>query len=189
MWGLDLQISAVTVFLTIAAVGFLFAVVSLLFGEVFEHADFAHDFDHDGGPSLLSPRVISVFMTAFGGFGAIATFLGFGVFTSSFFGFIGGVVLASIVYAFARFLYSQQASSTINIAELVGRTAHVTVGIPTNGYGQVRCLVGESVVEKIARSRNGGEIPNNAVVRIEEVVGESVIVSPATSPQAASNAP
>jgi hypothetical protein len=55
----------------------------------------------------------------------------------------------------------------------------VTVGIPLHGAGQVRCLVGESIVDKIARSRTGNEIPNNAIVRIEEIVGESVIVSPA----------
>jgi hypothetical protein len=176
------NLSALTVFLGIAAIGFLFLLVSFVFGEIFEHFDFAHDLDHDGGPGILSPRVISIFMTAFGGFGAIGIYLGYGVFPSSFFGVTGGLVLGGLVYAFARFLFSQQSSSAVSVADLVGRTAQVTVGIPADGSGQVRCLVGETLVEKIARSRSGHPIPNNALVRIDEIVGESVVVSPANEP-------
>jgi hypothetical protein len=172
--------SALTIFLGIAALGFLFLLTSFVFGEVFEHFDLGHDVDHDGGPGILSPRVVSVFMTAFGGFGAIGIYLGYGTLTSSFFGLGGGGVLGGLVYAFARFLYGQQSSSAISIADLVGRTAQVTVGIPADGSGQVRCLVGETLVEKIARSRNGRPIANNALVRIDEIVGESVVVSPAS---------
>src|SRR4029450_9281488 len=53
-----------SVFLGIAAVGFLFLMVSLFFGEIFEHFDtaFDHDLDH-GGPGFFSPRVMSVFVT------------------------------------------------------------------------------------------------------------------------------
>jgi membrane protein implicated in regulation of membrane protease activity len=178
MGELTSHISALSVFLGIAALGFLFLLVSLVFGEIFDHVDFAHDFDH-GGPGVLSPRIVSVFMTAFGGFGAIGMYMDYGVFPSSFLGLGGGVSLAAVIYAFARFLYSQQASSTVTTSDLVGRTAQVTVGIPSDGSGQVRCLVGESMVDKIARSRTGGEIPHNAIVRIDEIVGEFVIVSPA----------
>jgi membrane protein implicated in regulation of membrane protease activity len=178
MGDLASHISALSVFLGIAALGFLFLLVSLVFGEIFDHVDFAHDFDH-GGPGVLSPRVVSVFMTAFGGFGAIGTYLGYGVFPSSFFGLAGGVALATVIYLFARFLYSQQASSMVTTSDLVGCTAQVTVGIPMDGSGRVRCLIGESIVDKTARSKTGREIPNNAIVRIDEIVGESVIVSPA----------
>ena len=68
-------LNAFTVFLAIAVVGFLFLMVSLFFGEIFEHFDTSldHDLDH-GGPSFFSPRVMSVFVTTFGGAGAIATF-------------------------------------------------------------------------------------------------------------------
>ena len=185
MWDLASQISPVSVFLGIASLGFLFLLVSLVFGELLDHADLGHDLGHGmEGPAFLSPRVIAVFVTAFGGFGAIATYLGFGVFPSSFFGFVGGLAFGGIVYMFARFLYSQQASSTTTTSELVGRTAEVTVGIPAAGSGQVRCLVGESLVEKIARSRDGGAIPHHSLVRIDEIVGEFAVVSPATEPQA-----
>ena len=178
------NISALSIFLGITAIGFLFLLVSLVFGEIFEHFDFAGDVDHDighGGPGFFSARGIAVFITAFGGFGAIGVYRGFGVFASSFFGFAGGMVMAGLVYTFARFLYGQQASSSITSSELVGRSAQVSVSIPANGIGQVRCLVGESIVDKIARSRDGTAIPLNSLVKIEEIVGESVVVSPASS--------
>lgn len=186
------HISALGVFLAIASLGFLFLVISLVFGEIFEHFEFAHDLGHDlghGGPGFFSVRGIAVFITAFGGVGAIGTYLGYGVFPSSGFGFISGIVLATLVYFFARFLYGQQASSTTTSAELVGRRAQVSVGIPENGVGQVRCLVGETMVDKIARSRNGNAIAHNSVVKIEEIVGESVIVSAATNPPPADKTP
>jgi membrane protein implicated in regulation of membrane protease activity len=187
MWESLSHISALGVFLAIASVGFVFLVISLVFGEVFEHFDFAHDLGHDlghGGPGFFSVQGIAVFITAFGAVGAIGTYLGYGVFPSSGFGFVSGIVLATLVYFFASFLYGQQASSTTTSAELVGRTAQVSVGIPDNGVGQVRCLVGETMVDKIARSRSGNAIAHNSLVKIEDIVGESVIVSPMTNSQA-----
>jgi hypothetical protein len=124
-----------------------------------------------------------VFITAFGGFGAIGIYRGYGVFPSSMFGFAGGLVLATLVFFFARFLYGQQASSAIVSTDLIGRTAQVSVAIPENGVGQVRCLIGESMVDKIAQSRDGHAIAFNSVVKIDELVGESVIVSLARSPE------
>lgn len=181
MWESLSQISALGVFLAIASVGFVFLVISLVFGGVFEHFEIAHDMlgdlDH-GGPGFFSVQGIAVFITTFGAVGAIGTYLGYGVLPSSGFGFVSGLFLAALVYFFASFLYGQQASSTTTTAELVGRTAQVSVAIPENGVGQVRCLVGETMVDKIARSRNGAAIALNSSVKVEEIVGESVIVSP-----------
>jgi hypothetical protein len=186
MWESLSQISALGVFLAIASVGFVFLVISLVFGGIFEHFEFAHDVGADlghGGPGFFSVQGIAVFITTFGAVGAIGTYLGYGVLSSSGFGFVSGIVLSALVYFFASFLYGQQASSTTTAAELVGRTAQVSVGIPENGMGQVRCLVGETMVDKIARSRNGSAIALNSVVKIEEIVGESVIVSPIADSQ------
>ena len=181
MWESLSHISALGVFLAVASLGFLFLIVSLVFGEIFEHFEFSEGVESDlgdDGPGFFSVRSLAVFVTAFGGVGAIGTYLGYGVFASSGFGLISGVLLGTLVYIFARFLYGQQASSMTTSAELVGRTAEVSVGIPENGVGQVRCLIGETMVDKIARSSDGSAIAHKSVVRIEEVVGESVIVSP-----------
>jgi membrane protein implicated in regulation of membrane protease activity len=174
--------SAFAIFLGIAAIGFLYLVVSFLFGELFGHLDFSgHDADfhgdfHGGGVSFFSGRVLSVFITAFGGFGAIGTHLGYSMGVSTGMGLTGGVVFGGIIYLFASFLYSQQSSSEVRMQDLVGKTAQVSVSIPQDGLGQVRCTLGDSVVDKIARSQDGAPIPANALVKIEALVGETCLV-------------
>lgn len=169
--------SAFVTFLAIAVFGFVFLVASSVFGDLFEHGDISHDVDgHGGGASILSSRVLSVFVTAFGGFGAIGTHLGYGVGVSSAMGFGGGLVFGGVIYLFASFLYGQQASSHVRQDDLMGATAQVTVAIPKGGLGQVRFTVGGNAIEKIARSKDGEEIPANTLVKIEQVVGETVLV-------------
>jgi membrane protein implicated in regulation of membrane protease activity len=174
-------VSQFTVFLAIAAVGFTVLLVSLVFGELFDHIGFDHDVDHDlghGGPGFFSARVMSVFITTFGGAGAVATYYGLAPLPASGIGFGTGFVFAWIIFAFARFLYSQQVTSEVRLADLVGRHARVTVGIPPGGIGQVRCQVGEELVDKIARTSGSGGIPENTSVVISDVLGEVVVVEP-----------
>ncbi len=170
-------ISAFTTFVAIAAFGFVFLIASSIFGDLFEHGDIGHDVDgHGGGPSILSSRVLSVFVTAFGAFGAIGVRQGYGVGVSTGMGFGGGLVFATLIYLFASFLYSQQASSHVRVGDLVGMTAEVSVAIPKGGLGQIRCTIADSVVEKIARSADGAEIPMNTLVKVEQIVGDTVLV-------------
>lgn len=170
--------SALTVFLVIAGVGVLFLLASLVLGDLFEHFGVDGGFDSSpDGPGVLDSRVISVFVMSFGGFGAIGTQAGFGIVASSFFGLGGGMVLGSLVSLFGRFLYKQQASSSVSTNQLVGRTAQVTVTIQPESVGQIMCRVGEERIEKLARARDGKEIKAGAIVRIEEIAGDSIIVS------------
>jgi len=179
--ALLLLISAFSTFIAIAVFGFIFVVASAVLGDLFEHGDLDHDVDSTdgsgGGPSVLSGRILSVFVTAFGGFGAIGSFLGYGLGVSTAMAFGGGIFFGAIIYFFARFLYGQQASSHVHTEDLVGHTAEVSVAIPAQGLGQVRCTIGDSVVEKIARSKDGEGIPANHLVTIQEMVGEMVIVT------------
>ena len=175
--------SAFAVFLGLASIGFLILVVSFASGELFDHGDLAgHDADFHGdvhgGPavSIFSTRILSVFVTAFGGFGAIGIHLGYSTEVSTALGVAGGLVFGTLIYLFASFLFSQQASSEVRVSDLAGATGQVSVAIPKAGLGQVRCTLGESVVEKIARSQDGAEIAVNTLVKIEAVVGETVVV-------------
>ncbi len=174
-------VSALTVFLIIAGLGFVFLLLSLIFGEIFE--SFGIDMADAGGGvdghGVIDSRVISVFITTFGGVGAICIQLGLGVLASSLAGLASGVVLGALVSLFGRFLIKQQASSSVSVSQLVGRTAQVTVTIPAGGIGQISCRVGEERVEKIARSHAGDELRSGMLVRIEEIAGDSVIVSSA----------
>ena len=168
-------LSPFSVFLAIAAVGFLFLLISLVFGEMFDHFGVDHDVDM-GGPGFFSGRIMSVFITGFGGFGAIGIHYGLSPMAASAVGFASGLVFSSVIYAFARFLYGQQASSDVRSGDLVGQSARVVVAIPAGGVGQIRCRVGEELVDKIAQSFDGTAIPENASVRIDEILGETVIV-------------
>jgi membrane protein implicated in regulation of membrane protease activity len=170
-----LPLSPFSVFLGIAAIGFLFLMISLVFGELFDHLGVDHDVDM-GGPGFFSGRIMSVFITGFGGFGAVGTHYGLSPVPASLLGLGSGLLFSSIIYAFARFLYSQQASSEVRAADLVGQSARVVVAIPSGGVGQIRCRLGEELVDKIAQSRDGAAIPENASVRIDEILGETVIV-------------
>lgn len=169
--------SAFVTFLAIAAFGFVFLVGSFFLGDLFEHGNFSHDADgHGSGPSILSSRILSVFVTAFGSIGAIGVHLGYGLGVSAAIGFGGGVLFAGVIYAFASFLYSQQASSHIHTSDLVERTRQVSVAIPKGGIGQVRCALGDTVVEKVARAAGNKEIPLNTLVKIQSLVGDILLV-------------
>jgi membrane protein implicated in regulation of membrane protease activity len=172
------NISALTVFLIIAGLGFVFLVVSLVFGELFDFLNIDHDIGGgaDAHP-FIDSRVISVFLTAFGGFGAIAVQMGLSALASSLVGLAGGLALGGVVSLFGRFLYKQQASSSVSAAQLVGRTAQVTVKITPDGIGQISCRIGEERVEKLARTRDREELKAGVLVRIEEIAGDSVIVT------------
>ena len=172
-----LEVNAFSVFLAIAAVGFLALMLSLFFGGIFDHFEGGIDHDDHGGPGFFSTRVMSVFVTAFGAFGAIATHYDLDPLPASGIGFAGGLVLATPIFLFARFLFNQQSSSESRSADLVGQIARVTVAIPAGGIGQIRCRVGEELIDKVARTRQGEPVPEHVSVRVEEVLGETVIVT------------
>jgi membrane protein implicated in regulation of membrane protease activity len=109
--------------------------------------------------------------------------MGFGIVASSIAGLAGGILLAGIVSLFARFLYGQQATSSVGSAQLVGRTAQVIVSIAPGSLGQVSCRIGEERIERLARSRDNVEIKAGSLVRIDELAGDSVIVSPDSGSQ------
>ncbi|HXG83288.1 MAG TPA: hypothetical protein VNI84_04590, partial [Pyrinomonadaceae bacterium] len=86
------------IFLVIGVIGLLFLLVSLVVGDVFEALgfDFGLDASHDFG--VFDSRVIAVFLTAFGGFGAIGATLGNGALGGSLFGLLGGAAFGAIVF-------------------------------------------------------------------------------------------
>ncbi|HKQ78590.1 MAG TPA: hypothetical protein VJ810_33135 [Blastocatellia bacterium] len=171
-------LSVLAVFLIIAAVGFVFLLLSFFLGDLFEHFNADIDLNSgNDGMALLDSRVISIFLTAFGGVGAICHRLGFDATTSSVGGLLGGIALGWIVFYFGRLLYRQQASSSVSAHQLIGRVAEVVVAIQPGSVGQICCRIGAERVEKLARAKYGSEIKVGSQVRIEEIAGESVIVT------------
>lgn len=175
------ELSPLVVFLVITGIGFIFLLVSLVVGDLFD--SFGVDSAVDGGAdghALLDSRVISVFVAAFGGFGAIGIQMGLGIVPSSLLGLAGGLVFGGLISLFGRFLYKQQSSSSVGMAQMIGRTAQVIVSITPGSVGQVSCRVGEERIERLARAKDNQEIKAGSMVRVDEIAGDSVIVSPYT---------
>lgn len=171
------NMNLIVLFAIIGGVGFVFLLASLVLGDIFEmfgaHADLGGD-GHDFG--LFDSRVIAVFITAFGGFGLIGAWSGFGAVASSLIGLVGGVIFGGIVSAFGRFLIGQQSSSSVSDADLVGKIAQVTVTIKPGELGQITTRIGDERVEKLARTSGGEAIVTGSIVKVAAIAGDSVIV-------------
>jgi len=155
----------------IALFGVVLLLGMLLVGELFggdheiSHEMAAgHDVDHGSGPNIFSTRIIAAFLTAFGVGGIIGRYYSFSHPVSSGIGVACGVVMSGIVYQFAKILYSQQASSELRMAGLVGTAAEVSVAIPAGGVGQVVVSKGGERTEHIARSGAGQPIARGAQI-------------------------
>lgn len=174
------ELNLLLLFAIIGAVGFVFLLISLVVGDVFEAVGFDLSPSVDAGLDfgLLDSRVIAVFITAFGGFGVIGAQMGFGAVGGSLIGLLGGVVFAAVVSVFGRFLVSQQASSSVTDNDLIGRSAQVTVAIKPGAIGQITAKIGDERVERVARARDGAEISAGSIVKVESIIGDSVIVVP-----------
>jgi hypothetical protein len=170
----------------IAAFGLLLLLILLFVGEIFggDH-DLGHDGDlggHDGGPSIFSIRIMAAFLTAFGAGGVIARYYELSHVAASAIGIVCGVVMAGIVYQFAKLLYAQQASSHLRLDGLIGTSGEVSVSIPRGGVGQITISNAGERSEHIARTADGQAIPRGAFVTITGLGGDSVIVAPVNRP-------
>lgn len=174
----------------IGAFGLLFLLAMLFLGDIF-HAD--HDvhvevgghaeMEHGDGPSIFSSRVIGAFLTSFGVGGVVARYLGLSHPAASGIGILTGLVMAGVVYQFAKLLYAQQASSEVRMHSLVGQAAEVSVGIPRGGVGQVTLTIGGERSSHIARGASGQAIGLGTGVVITALSGDSVLVE-AAAPRA-----
>jgi len=175
------------IYAAIAVFGFLFLIVMLFVGEIFgaDHDVGGHDgsIEHGdaGGPSIFSARIMASFITAFGVGGVVGRYYNLSHPAAAGVGVVTGVVLAGVVFQFAKILYSQQASSEVKMPALVGQNAEVTVAIPKGGVGQVTVNYGGERSEHIARSEDGGAVARGTIVVIRGLGGDSVVVAPPTS--------
>ena len=168
---------------TIAFVGFVFLLVMLFVGELFGgdhdaggHDGFAHIDGDLGGPSVFSSRIMAAFITAFGVGGVVARYYELSHPAASGVGILAGALMAGLVYQFAKILYSQQASSELQMTRLVGRSAEVSVAIPSNGVGQISVSLAGERTEHVARSKDGRAVARGTEVVITALRGDSVVV-------------
>jgi membrane protein implicated in regulation of membrane protease activity len=178
------------IYAAMAAFGFLFLIVMLFLGEFSggDHDAGAGDahvepggIDH-GGPGIFSARIMAAFVTAFGVGGVVGRYYNLSHPAASGVGVVSGIVMAGLVYEFAKMLYSQQASVQVRIPGLIGRSAEVSVAIPAGGVGQISLMASGERSEHIARSAGGQAIPRGAEVVVTGLRGDSLVVAPPKIP-------
>lgn len=125
---------------------------------------------------FLSVRAAAVFLTAFGTIGAIARWYGMGALACSVWGLLSGVVLSLVYVLIMGLVKSQEASSLVDEADLVGCIGRLTVGIPAGGLGEVSCTSKAQTVRRLVRVAHGGAVPEGAIVRIKDRQGDILIV-------------
>lgn len=141
------------------------------------------DFDAaDGDVSVFSIRSVTAFFVGFGWTGVALLQSGSSVLVATLGGlFVGGMFMAGVL-ALMRFVYSLQASGTVDLAKAVGMTGTVYVPIAPSGSGtgQIELLIQNRLRVLDARTRGERKLERGEDVRVIEVVGTStMIVEPA----------
>lgn len=193
------------IFLGIALVGALFLFISFVLGEIGDFFDDVGDFigDHvpdfggadadvgaevdlggevgagesGEGPSPFSLRSLMAFMTAYGASGLIATAYGASTLVASTVSLVPGAVMTVIAYQGMKMLYSQQASSMVEVSGLVGKNGVVDVAIPPTGVGKVSVSTTEGYSSFIARSDGDQAIAAGERIIVTGSLGSELVVS------------
>jgi membrane protein implicated in regulation of membrane protease activity len=123
--------------------------------------------------SPISPVTITMFVTAFGGAGLIATHtLALPVLLSLPIALASGLLLAAVTFfTFAKLFQATEGSSEPRVGELVGLEAEVITPIPTQGLGEIAYVARGSRFTAPARSEDGKPHAAHSTVLIERVVG------------------
>ena len=174
-------------FFTIAAAGFLYVLLTSALGHDHDlahdiaHDDFGHDAEHTGGQiaSILSPRVVAMFMMGFGATAGVARFYNLGYPTSCLAGIGVGASIGALMFYMLEFFAKQQANSLIDTQSLVGNFGTVAVGIEGNQPGEVAVSYAGRYATYVARSQGGQKIGKGSRVMVVETVGSDLIVEPA----------
>jgi membrane protein implicated in regulation of membrane protease activity len=167
----------VLLYFAIALLGALFLVLSAVLGEVFDFFDGGAD-HMDGDLHPVSGKTVAVGMTAFGATGMITTYYGWGPLLSALTSALAALLLGAVAWWIIASLFRETASTDVSVSTMVGRRAQVIVSIPAGSVGEVLLATADSTRHMIARSRDGGAIPEGTSVRIVESLGSVVLVEP-----------
>jgi membrane protein implicated in regulation of membrane protease activity len=146
--------------------------------------DVGHDIDHGADPGYLtgqgevhlspvSPVTITMFVTAFGAVGLIATHtLALPVLLSLPMAVASGLSLAAVAFfTFSKLFQAIEGSSEARVSELVGLEAEVITPIPSQGLGEIAYVARGSRFTAPARSEDGQPHSAHSTVLIERVAG------------------
>lgn len=146
------------------------------------------DVDSDvdaGGSHVLSVRTVTAFLAGFGWTGAVALESGRSIPVATLLAvLVGGVFMAGVA-ALMRGLYGLRQSGTLDYKNAVGEIGSVYLHIPPamKGPGQVEVTVQGRLRVVQAFTRSATEIPNQAPVRVIDIIDRNtLVVEPLTAP-------
>ncbi|WP_289354776.1 protease [Paenibacillus sp. S-12] len=160
--------------------GVLYAIVSLLIGEVLSHV-----FDGLVGDSHLTVLQPTILVSGLSTLGAIGILLGrytaWQPTTILLTALAGAIVVSiSVYFLYVRPMENSENSIGFSIAELAGKIGEVNVAIPAAGYGEVIVRIGAGVTNQIAASFDKEAIPSGTTIVVVEVKEDTLYVSPLT---------
>lgn len=130
-----------------------------------------------GGVSPTPVLLGFVAMFGVGGLFGLHTF-GQGPGGATVMGLAAGVVGAGVVLVAFRVLASAESTATFSLADMVGSTGRVSVGIPANKFGTV--LISFAGASHNMTATADSEIPAGRVVKVVGVAGNNLVVAPSS---------
>ncbi len=127
---------------------------------------------------FFSPLALAMLLGSIGAFGLIAKHgLRVGDKASLGIALPCALVTAYIVtYIGWRLMLGSRGSSAIRLADLRGASAEVTTPIPAGGIGEVAAMVQGQRYSSAAREATGKAVPRGAMVKVQEMVGTTLLV-------------
>ncbi len=177
-----------TVFQVCFWVGVAVTGVNALLGLIFGIFDFGLDFDFDidldiGDFDLgmflpLSPTLLFLFLTVFGGSGMIiANGLSSMLWLACIIALVLGIAVITLINVFVvRPLRKISSKETAKMSDFVGETGKVTEKIFENGFGKITFIVDGNTLTYPAKSVTGKEIAVGTQVFVESINDKYFVV-------------
>ncbi len=168
-----------TIFVVCLAVGGILLLVTVLLDDLLGGLlDFLH-LDFDLGGVTLMPLLLA-FVAMFGVGGLIGTeALSLSAGPASLVGAASGLLGAGVVFLLFSILRRAEAPQAFNLADLVGRSGRISVGIPAGRNGSVLLSYGGASHDLTATADR--DISAGTLVSVTDVVGGTLIVKPLTA--------
>ncbi|ASS65859.1 MULTISPECIES: NfeD family protein [unclassified Paenibacillus] len=169
-----------TVYLSCLAFGVLFAIVSVVLGDILgSFLDGALDFLSVDGHHIFQPAAAAGAVTAFGGAGLMME--KYSSLPASGIALLSVLAAAAcsllVFFLYVRPMQNSESTSGYSLQELGGSIGEVLTAIPAHGCGEVLVRIGAGVTNHTAESFDGTDIPTGSKVVVVEVKPDALAVS------------
>ncbi|GEM_PF-6383655 len=175
-------------YLVVFLIGFVFLVISFLFGSFSADGDVGHvdgvDLGHaDASPGVFSIKVMACFLVGFGAAALVshywvtAVMPGLSKFPIDMtFGLAGGAGVGWVGWKIIGFFLSQQGFADVRSADFVGTVATLTLGIQEGGTGEISFIHKGQRISLDVREENGQPLAVGTKVIVVSMAGSVGIV-------------